>query len=236
LKKAGFPVEMEAQLRKMVNQDYPQFHFRYNDMNNPDAHYVLHIKKVPETGLYHFDRFEAIKLVSLDAVINKDMTCPRHTFSLYDGMPMNATEAAKLINGKSICKSIDGKETWLTLDLTGHSQRSYQSMSFNLEKALSNLPIMERQKPLEYQKVIEALKAGRKKEVTLVINDTPVKYLIEAAPQRKTVDVLDQDGHLVDTSRLLKGQARELTKQVASKISQQKDEPIEMGEMKVRMR
>ena len=237
MKKMGFQVEMEAQLRKMINHDFPQFHFRYNDATNPDAHYVLHFEKIPDTGLYYFESFEAIKLVSLDAVLNKDMSCPRHKFHLQDGVQMNASESAKLVNGKSICKSIDGKETWLVLDSLGSRfQRPYQSVSFNLEKALSNLPIKEKQNPSEYQKVIEALKAGRKKEVTLVINNAPVKYYIEASPPSNTVYVLDKAGHLVDTNRLLKGQAPELTKQVVAKISQEKEEAIDIGEMKMRVR
>lgn len=235
LKSVGFNIEVEGQLWKMINQDFPQFHFRYSDPKIPGSHFVLHFRKEPQTGFYYFEKFDAIKLVSIDAVINKDMNCPRQTFPVYGEISINAMEASRLVNGKSICKPIDSNETWLSLDQRQiNIGNPYQYNLFDLEKELTRLPILENQSPVKYRDIIQTLKSGGKKEVTLTIDDVPMKYFIEAAPQRKSVDVLDKNNRLVDANKLLKGQTRKIAKQVAARANQQNDQSVNMGEIKIK--
>lgn len=231
MKKAGFKSEIEGALRKMIDHDLPQFHIRYSDVHYPKTDFVLHFQKAPNTDLYYFDKFEAISRPSLDALLNDDPSCRRHTFSLLDKMDFTGGEAANLVNGKCVCKNINGKETWLFLDATTpNRQHAIKPISFNLEKTMERLPIKEKENPSQYQALLQALKAGNSKEVTFIINGSSVKYTIDVAPSRKMIDVLDKNGRLVDLDRLKKSPGTEQAHQLIQKIKQLENEVIDLGE------
>jgi hypothetical protein len=195
LKKAGFTFEMEGSLKRMIGLNLPEFHLRYADIENPDAHYVVHFKKIPKTDLYYFEKFDAIARPSLDALLNNDPSSCRQTFYVNDELKINAKEAANLVNGKGVCRFLDGEDRWLMLD---SETNQLIDVPFNLEEKLSSLPIKEREDVNKYQAIIDAIKRGGKKEVTLTINDKPVKYTIQAAPSQDTVYVFDKSNRLVD--------------------------------------
>jgi hypothetical protein len=219
LKKAGFNLEMEGALKRMVAQNFQQFHLRYADVENPNAHYVVHFEKIPQTNLYYFKKFEAVSRPSLEALLNNDINCQRQTFFVHDEYKVNASEAAALVNGRSVCKTIDGEQQWLMLDRVSMRNDQYLTMRFDLEKALLNLPIKERENPAKYQTIISALQKGQRKEVTLLINNNSMKFALQAEPRRKAVDVLDQNNRWVDWERLLN--LRETTKAVFQKVNDQ---------------
>lgn len=231
MKKAGFSFQIEGKLKKMIEQDLPQFHIRDYDIHYPKADFVLHFKKFPGTDVYYFEKFDAVSRPSLDSVLSNDPSCRRHTFSLHDKMRFTANEAANLVNGKSVCKNIDGKETWLLLNATSnYRQQPFETISFNLEKAMERLPIKQKENPSQYQSLLQTLKAGNSKEVIFTINGNSVKYIIDAAPSRKMIDVLDKNDRLVDISRLLNGQKSGLTNQVIETIKQLENAVIDLGE------
>lgn len=231
MKKNGFNFQMEGTLKKMIAQDLPQFHVRYYDIHHPKTDFVLHFKKIPETDLYYFEKFDAVSRPTLDAILSNDPSCKRHTFSLSDNMRFTAGEAANLVNGKCVCKKVGNKENWVHLNSNSLShQMNITTIAFNLEKALEKLPIKQKENSAQYQMLLQTLKAGNSKEATLMINDTPVKYRLEAAPLRKTVDVLDKNDQLIDVIRLLNGQKSDLTAQLVNKIKQQEDEVIDLGQ------
>lgn len=205
LKKVGFNVEMEGSLKRMINQNLPEFHLRYADVENRNAHYVVHFKKIPETDLYYFEKFDAISRPSLDSLLNGDVNCQRQTFHVHDNLKINAAEAERLVNGKAIFRRVNGNDAWLMRDnLSMRDQLKF--VEFDLESKLLKLPIKEKEDANKYQAVIATLKNGKTKEVTLIINDAPVKYMLEAAPDKNEVYVLDKDKVLVDTDKLLTNQ------------------------------
>jgi hypothetical protein len=238
MKKAGFNIEVEGTLKKLIDHDLPVFHIRYADPHYLKADFVLHFKKIPQTDLYYFEKFEAISRPTLDSLLKNDPSCIRYTFSLQDQMRFSAGEACNLVNGKCVCKLADGKETWLLLDTANlYSQHSLKSIPFNLEKTLQKLPL--KLNSSQYQALLQTLKTGNGKEVNFSINNNTVKYTVEAAPLRKTIDVLDKNDQLVDISKILNGHSNKLTQQVMEKINQQSSEEIDLGEVskaKVRIR
>ncbi len=205
LKKVGFNVEMEASLKRMINQNLPEFHLRYADLENRNAHYVVHFKKIPQTDLYYFEKFDAIARPSLDALLSGDVNCPRQTFHVHDNLKLNASEAERLVNGKAVYRRVNGKDVWLMKDdlSMGHPLKIIE---FDLEGALLQLPIKEREDANKYQAVIAALKNGKTKEVTLTMNATELKYTLEAAPEKFSVTILDRDGQAIQMENQLSSQ------------------------------
>jgi hypothetical protein len=227
LKKAGFNFQMDGTLKKMMDQGFPQFHLPYADIQNKNSYFVLHFNKLPGTDQYYFEKFEAVARPTLDSLLNRDSTCQRHTFSQVGrGERFTASEADRFVNGKFVCKTIQGKDTWLSL-IPANEQ--LQSVSFNIEKALAKLPLAIKKDTAQYDALLQSLKNGKSKEVALLINDIPVKYTLEAAPDRKTIDVLDRNGQLVDASKLFSGQSTQLAQQIIEK-QHQMEEIIDMGQ------
>lgn len=207
LKKVGFNSEMEANLKRMINQNLPEFHLRYADVENRNAHYVLHFKKIPQTDLYYFEKFDAIARPSLDSLLTGSVNCPRQSFYVHDALKINAGEADRLVNGKAVYRRINGKDEWLMKDTLAMKDQ-LKIIEFDLEGALNHLPIKERNEPNKYQAIVASLKNGKTKEATLLINDIPVKYHLEAVPDKNTVYVLDQDKRLVNMEGLLTPQQK----------------------------
>lgn len=231
MKKGGFNFEIEGTLKKMIDQDLPEFHIRYADIHYKKADFVLHFKKIPRTDLYYFEKFDAVSRPTLDALLNNDASCTRHTFYLQDKMRFSAGEATALVNGKCVCKDTDGKETWLMLDaISPNKQSPFNKVSFDLEKALADLPIKQRENPAQYQAILQALKGGNQKEVTLIINGQALKYGIEAAPTRKTIDIMNKDNQLLDKSKILSGTTSGTTRQLMENIRLQDDVVIDLDQ------
>lgn len=77
------------------------------------------------SDLYYLQKLDAASHPSLNAVLKNDSTTVRKTFSLDDRMMFSATEAASLMNGKAVCKMVEGKEQWLSLNTTkGYNQEN----------------------------------------------------------------------------------------------------------------
>lgn len=217
LKKSGFNLEMEGSLKRMISLNLPEFHLRYADIENPNAHYVLHFKKIPDTDLYYFQKFDAVARPSLDALLNRDPSCCKKTFHLNSEVKITAQESGNLVNGKSVCRFLDGEERWIMID---RETNRLIEVPYNLEKNLSRLPIKEREDINKYQAAIDTLKKGGKKEITLLINEKPVKYLIEAAPWENTVYVFDKGNRLVDIDLIVNSQ--QTTKNLVHLINEEK--------------
>lgn len=226
LKKAGFKFQIDGALKKNMDQGFPQFHLPYADPQNKDAYYILHFNKLPGTDQYYFEKFDAIARPSLDALLNEDGNAQRLTFSMVskDELFNNASQAGRLVNGKWICGPNDD---WYGLGYIGYNTE-LQKAHFNIEKELSKLPLAIKGDSVKYDLLLKDLKDGKMKEVTLLINDKPVKYKLEACPYRNTIDVLNNNGELVDTAKLFSGKVNQVAVQIIEKQNQ-KEEIIDMG-------
>ncbi len=230
LKKTGFTFQIEGTLRKMMDHGFPKFHLPYADVQNKNSYFILHFNKLPGTSQYYFEKFECVARPSLDSLLNRDSSCRRHTFSQINSQSFSASEADRLVNGKCVCKVIDKKETWLIMNsISAPDTQEFIIVPFDLEKSLAELPVTIKNGTSQYNALLQSLKNGKSKEVMLIINNIPLKYTLEAAPLRKTIDVLDRNGNLMDISKLLSGKTNQVARQIIENHSLQKEE-IDMGQ------
>jgi hypothetical protein len=152
---------------------------------------------------------------TLQSVLSNDNSFVRQSFSLLDKMNVTAGEAANLVNGRSVCKEIGGKDTWISLDLTSKDQQQnyvYKTNTFDLEKALGKLPIKQLQNPGQRGSLLEGLRTGSSREVTMTIKGQSVKYTLEAAPNIKAIHIFDSSNRLQDVGAII-GDSRNRAKQ-----------------------
>ncbi|TXJ29012.1 MAG: hypothetical protein E6Q24_04870 [Chitinophagaceae bacterium] len=224
MKKKGFKFEVEGPLKKLIDQDLPRFHLRYADVQHRNADFILHFNKVPRSSIYYFEKFEASARPNLDTVLKNQSSRTWTKFSTNGDINFSAREAHSLVTGKSICKNINGRETWLTLDNTGFSQHdSFKQVNFDLQKVMRKLPIKGLDNPKQYQAIEKALKLGLNTEVTLLLNKEEIKCNLLAAPNRKTIDVLDSNNQLIDLGTLPGGHLNEITRAIVQKINRADD-------------
>lgn len=234
MKGAGFSLNMDNVMERMLKQNFPSFHIRYADpLHQKDTDFTIHFKKIPGSDLYYLQKFDAASHPSLKAVLKNDPATVRKTFSLDDKMAFSATEAASLVNGKAVCKMVEGKEQWLSLNTTkGYNQENeYNQVKFNLDRALEQLPILEMKDPTKAIRLIESLKTGVNKEVTLQIDNHQVKAVVAAAPQQKTVLLTEKNGQYMDLDRLMKRGLSDMTRKLsAMSEGQGEDTVIDMNQ------
>jgi hypothetical protein len=221
MKKAGFKFEIEGPLKKLIAQDLPRFHLRYADIHHRNADFILHFNKVPGSSIYYLEKFEASARPDLDTVLRNQSSRTWTKFSTNGDTSFSAREAHSLVTGKSICKKINGKEAWLTLENTGVNQPgAFKQVNFDLQKVMRKLPIKGLDNPKQYKAIEEALKLGLNKEVTLLLNKEEIKCNLLAAPNRKAIDVLDSNNRLIDLGTLPGGHLNEVTRAIVQKINQ----------------
>ncbi|GAB3022887.1 hypothetical protein GCM10027051_29590 [Niabella terrae] len=218
MKSAGFSLNIDNTLERMLKQNFPSFHLRYADpLHQKDTDFTIHFKKIPGSDLYYLQKFDAASHPSLKAVLKNDPATVRKTFSLDDKMLFSATEAASLVNGNDVCKMVEGKEQWVSLNTTkGYNQENeHDQVKFNLDRALEQLPILEMNDPTKAIRLIESLKTGVDKEVTLQIDSHRIKAVIAAAPHQKTVLLTDKNGQYLDIDKLMKKGMSDMTRKLS---------------------
>lgn len=228
LKAGGFSLNMDNVLERMLKQNFPSFHIRYTDpLHQKNTDFTIHFTKIPGADLYYLQKFDAVCRPSLQSVLKNDPGTVRKTFSLDDKIVFSATEAASLVNGKAVCKMVDGKEQWLSLNITkGYNQENeYNQVKFNVYRVLEQLPILEMTDPTKAIRLIESLKTGVNKEITLQLHSHRVKAVIAAAPHQKTVLLTDKNGQYLDMDRLMKNSMPDMTRKL-SVVSQGQGEDM----------
>ena len=136
VKHAGFNQDMSTILSKMIAQGVNSFHVRYSDIRHPDTDYILHFNKFPGTDSYHFERFgAAARLKSTTTFSSQEINW--QSFFQSSEILFSASEAAHLVNGRSICRN--GNE-WLVLD-KADALNPIKTQIFNLENTLQKLPM-----------------------------------------------------------------------------------------------
>ena len=121
--------------------------------------------------------------------------------SLYVENSNNITlkEAFNLMQGRAVNKDLTTREgqlynAWVQLDFKNTDQsgnyklkKFHQNYGFELEKALSKLPIKELGSNQDKSRLIESLQKGNRQSVTFTENGSEQKRLIEANPQFKSL-------------------------------------------------
>ena len=229
LKKTGFNMSMEGPLQKMIDLNLPEFHLQYNDpLHCKNTDFTLHFKKIPGADIYYLEKFDASSRLTLQSVLTNDNTTVRQSFSLLDKMKVTAVEAANLVNGRSVCKEVDGKETWLSLDLTRKDKQqnyAYKAQTFDLEKVLGKWPIKQWENLGQRNTLLDTLKMGNGREVTMIIKGQSIKYTIEDAPSLKTIHIFDNNNRLQDAGAIT-GDSRNMAKQKLTRMAAGQEEGI----------
>lgn len=187
LKKKGFHQNIEMTLKKSIKQALPSFSIRYYDVKAPDVNYILHFNKIPRTNSYQFKKFEISSRIS--NFVTTSAKNNWHTFNLDQKMAFNAKEAALLTTGKSICK---GENDWYYLTPNG-----IQTCKFELQSKLDGLPI-EDLGPMAYRNLVNGVKNGLAKEISILIDGKKEKFFIEANPRNDSIIIKDRYNNFVD--------------------------------------
>lgn len=219
VKQSGFTQNIDNVLQKMIAQDLPRFHVRYADIRHPNTDFILHFSKIPGTGTYEFESFDAASRPSK----NHQEEQQWQPFTVNADLSFSATEAAHLVNGRAVCKE---DNNWLVLDRTDWLN-PVKNISFDLVTALKELPLTE-MNFLEHRNLLNSLKSGATKEVTLDINGDLQKYQLVASPLNQSVRVFDVNNRLVDIPSLMQ-RSQVQAEKVSKILNQSNEKSVDIG-------
>ncbi|MBN7817468.1 hypothetical protein [Algoriphagus pacificus] len=222
LKYSGFGETMNKELEKQIKAKKNDFVLDMGkEVGDKKLDYSLHFRRSDE-GKYYYNGFDA-KLTLSDG---KEQT---HRF--YQNQGISAKEALNLLEGRAVFKSLFNKEgerynAWLQLELGSKDEKGqhpvtqyHQNYGFKLEKAVSELPLRNMNSPEQLDLLLYSLKKGNRHEVDLEGNDS--RFLLEANPKYKTMNVYDLSGKRIKSSVLK--EVQEQVKGEAKKDSQTKN-------------
>lgn len=219
VKQSGFTQNIDHVLQKMIAQDLPRFHIRYADIRHPNTDFILHFSKIPGTGTYEFERFDAASRPAK----NQQGEQQWQPFAVNADLSLSASEAAHLVNGRAVCKE---NNNWLVLDRTDWLN-PVKNISFDLVTALKDLPLTE-MNSIEYRNLLNSLKAGATKEVTLDINGDLQKYQLVASPLNQSIRTFDTNNRPVHIPSLVQ-QSQEQAEKVSKILNQSMDNTVDLG-------
>ncbi|GGH59740.1 hypothetical protein HNQ91_000698 [Filimonas zeae] len=214
----GFSMNMESQLEANLQLNLPEFHMNYLDMKNHNTLYHLHCKKIPNTNLYYFEKFEARANPSLEDLLSGNVpSVAKQSFDATRTNGINAGEAARLVHDKHIVK--DNQCLYLEKTAAGR-QPELVATDFNPDAELKKikLPSLE---PKEYHKLKAALQKGEAYQLPL---ELPGKGTIDCTVQynpRNThnkISVTDSAGTFINMNRFRK-ENLETVKQLANTVT-----------------
>ncbi|SEJ69492.1 hypothetical protein SAMN04487995_5987 [Dyadobacter koreensis] len=200
LKFTGFGVDLNGQLKE--NLQKPQNEFTLSHLATYGKDEVasrLHFKKSTESDRFFFNSYDA----SLKKE-NSENTL-RQNFPIHKDGSVTRKEAYNLLDGRAVNKDLvnkDGKlyNAWIELNFKETTssgnfklQRYSEQYGFDLEKALSRLPIKEIGNVQDKSKLLDSLRKGNRQAITLSGNDSDQKAFVEASPKFKSIVVYDQN-------------------------------------------
>ncbi len=225
LKYMGFGEGLNPAMEKNIQQGFPEFTLRFqNEYGKETLDAQLHFRKSDQSDMYFFNRY--------DAKLSND---PQHrqTFYINKGAGVTLKEAFNLLSGRSVNKDLTNSEgqkynAWVQLDFAEKDQHGsykmkqfHQNYGYDLDKALSSLPIKELANSTDKERLVASLEKGNVQAVTFDKDGKQDKMFIEANPQFKTINVFD--------AQMSKMQ-REGMQQHASKHTQQQESAKENTE------
>ena len=223
LKQAGFSLNIDQHLEKMLMQGLPKFHVRYSDLQNPSTDFVLHFKRIEGTAGYIFDKFDASLRPNWEQTVNKTSNSNWKVFSQENEALFSARKATNLMSGRSVLVD-PATNCWAVIDNT-HKLTSFNYLQFDLNAELKKLPI--KIKDPERNQILNALNNGEPKEISVKVNGETKKFDLIAFPREQRLRIIDKKGELVDYKDLVNSQ--DLNRQKAVEIlNKSKDNVIEV--------
>lgn len=186
------------ELQRMVYRDKYSFMLA-TEVNFGEKHILkicAYFCKVFELGTYFLQKYQITDHLPSDPTNEKSQT-----FYMHMGISVNLSEAFNLLQGRAVFKEIASPEedqyfAWILLNF--HDKEpdgnfkitKYRSNGYDLEKILSNYPIVEMYNSDLKASIIKSLKNGNRREVTFrsVSGKCTLKY-IEANPTTQSIRI-----------------------------------------------
>lgn len=196
LRSVGMSEHMSTVAKRMRNGE--------SEFSVPVSYYINEDKRVENNLFFEQNGLGEYKLVSNNVRLKNELApdlSRQQNFRLEDGMRVDAVQSYNLLEGRSVHK--DGK--WITLDLNDKDNDGNfrikefpQAYGYDVQKALSELPISEMKSGPERNKLVQDLKDGKRREV--IINDR--KCFVEANPQFRTINIYDEKSQRLSQAEL----------------------------------
>ncbi len=189
LQRMGFSDVLEK-VQEKIGQGHSQFSVPVSHFMDDQTRMDYKIAVVAHgNGEYHIKGFEA-------ALFDRRKTADIKGRFFEQGQinGVDAIQAFHLLSGRSV--EMNGK--WCQLDFNDRDEngnyllKDYRTdQEYDLREKLKNLPLKDFGFDNQ-QKLVDALKAGERKETTLILNGKEVKIFIEANPQFRTLTLYDE--------------------------------------------
>lgn len=174
--------------------------------------------KKDDSGFYQFEGFRTRLHDHTKLSENK-----QQYFSADQPDSFNAAQAYDLLSGRAVFD----QGSWKQLDFNDRdSDGNYkikefpQSYGYNIEKALSKLPLKISDQ-LEFSELITSLKDGRREEAILLKDGQEQKVFIEANPQYRSVNIYNESLKKISLSNVHDSIKSENVKIEAKKVEPQ---------------
>lgn len=147
--------------------------------------------------MYFFNRYSA----SLNRSNGEKMT---QTFLINKGKGIDTGQAIKLLQGRALIAELtnskgEAYKPWVQLDFTkkddygnNHMNKYGEGYGYNLRDAVAKFQILELDGGEKEAALLSALQKGEVPTVTFDNAGTEEKYMIEANPARKTINVYEE--------------------------------------------
>jgi hypothetical protein len=210
LRRNGFEQAIPEMERKM-QQGMPEFHvpMSYYLDKDKSIEYSLHFKKADEQGNYVFDKYDAHLVFENEPERNRSQP-----FRVIDNHTFRADEAQHLLEGRAIEKQfVDaGNNTiksWVQLNFNEREvdggfklKRFPPEHGFNLDKALSELPILENSSITAKNNLLADFRAGKTVTVTVDNGHQEIKLFAIADPKEGEIKLFNQSMEPVSREQL----------------------------------
>ncbi len=196
LKYHGFGEKLYPELQKNIEQGFPEFKLSMqNEYGKDKLNADLYFRRSDQSDMYFFNRY--------DAKLTNEKESQSQSFYLNKGSGVTLKEAYNLLEGRAVNKDLINNEgqkynAWMQLDFKNQDENGnykmkqfHQNYGYDLEKALSVLPVKELNNPEEKEKLVRSLEKGNIQSVSFEKDGNQERMFVEANPQFKTVNVYD---------------------------------------------
>ncbi len=170
------------------------------------------------------------------SVLLKPIDFQSIVFQLNKGSGVTLKEAYNLLEGRAANKDLINNEgqkynAWMQLDFKNQDENGnykmkqfHQNYGYDLEKALSVLPIKELNIPEEKEKLVRSLEKGNIQSVSFEKGGNQERMFVEANPQFKTVNVFD--GQMKKVQKDVSHQSKSTGQASAKDLKQEQNKEV----------
>jgi hypothetical protein len=237
LKYTGFGEDLYEKLKESLQSGKPDFTlFHSQNFGKDSVVATLQFRKSETNEMYFFNRYSILLKNNLHPEAAKQTF-----FVNKDQDTVTLKEAYNLMSGRAVFKELSNKENekynaWIQLDFKSTDAsgnfglKKFNENYFNLGETLKKYPIKEMVNDEERDRIIRSLQRGNMQAVHLINGDKPLMYLVEVAPQFKSLNFYDNNMKRVMRESLAlpkveNGQHHEVKKEVKSASAEEDEGP-----------